>query len=289
MYKCLLFHYAINGSNSQIEKIAIDVYSALICEGHYERDFNAENQPFPLYSPTIGFNEQSLKLLLDESDDSFQLRMIMAHWMSAAQNNDRLGKLECLWRTFERLCAYHRHHPIGERPNVADGLKQMISELTTHPHAYLDSAAYVHSYTDAYLRGFLWHDMIENNYSKSAGVEKYRDYVNYLVKVFEDKRIMTLMMDVRHYRKSKLNSYSLYIPMKAYCLGKLSLGLQKDIDVVALLCCHYAYYLRNRLIHGQSLVRCSIFNQNVDTMRLNDVSHLLELLTVELINNIHNL
>jgi hypothetical protein len=57
MYKCLLFHYVINGSNSQIEKIAIDVYSALICEGHYERDFNAENQPFPLYSPTIGFND----------------------------------------------------------------------------------------------------------------------------------------------------------------------------------------------------------------------------------------
>lgn len=31
MYKCLLFHYVMNGSNSQIEKIAIDVYSALIC------------------------------------------------------------------------------------------------------------------------------------------------------------------------------------------------------------------------------------------------------------------
>lgn len=31
MYKCLLFHYAMNSSNSQIEKIAIDVYSALIC------------------------------------------------------------------------------------------------------------------------------------------------------------------------------------------------------------------------------------------------------------------
>lgn len=31
MYKCLLFHYAMNGSNSQIEKISIDVYSALIC------------------------------------------------------------------------------------------------------------------------------------------------------------------------------------------------------------------------------------------------------------------
>lgn len=31
MYKYLLFHYAMNGSNSQIEKIAIDVYSTLIC------------------------------------------------------------------------------------------------------------------------------------------------------------------------------------------------------------------------------------------------------------------
>lgn len=289
VYKCLLFHYAMNGSNAQIEKIAIDVHSAVNLIEHYERNFNAENQPFPLYASTIGFNEDSLEMLLDESNDSFQLRIIMAHWMSAVQNNNRLGKLECLWRTFERLCAYHCHRPTGERPLIADGLKLMINELTSNPQSYPVSASFIHSYTYEYLRGFLWHDMIENNYKKSAGIDKYRDYVGYLVYAFEDKRIMNLMMDVRHYRKQKLNSYGLYVQMKTYCQGKITLCLQKDIDVVALLCCHYAYYLRNRLLHGQSLVRCSIFNQNVDLMRLDEVSHLLELLNVELINNIRNL
>lgn len=289
MYKCLLFHYAMNGSNSQIEKIAIDVHSSVNLIEQYEYNFNAENQPFPLYTPTIGFNENSLEMLLDESDDSFQFRIIMAHWMSAVQNNDRLGKLECLWRTFERLCAYHCHRPAGEHPLIANGLKLMINELTSNPQYYSVSASFVHSYTYEYLRSFLWHDMIENNYKKRAGIDKYRDYVNYLVYTFEDKRIMNLMLDVRCYRKQELNSYSLYVPMKVYCQSKIALGLLKDIDVVALLCCHYAYYLRNRLLHGQSLVKCSIFNQNIDSMRLDVVSSLLELLNVELINNIRNL
>lgn len=67
------------------------VHSSVNLIEQYEYYFNAKNQPFPLYTPTIGFNENSLEMLFDESDDSFQLRIIMAHWMSAVQNNDRLS------------------------------------------------------------------------------------------------------------------------------------------------------------------------------------------------------
>lgn len=290
LYKCLLFHYALNGERAKIVAIVIDVVGFSGNPIHYERCFNNENQPFPLYKSPIAFKPQVLELLLNETDESFLFRLIMGHWMSAAvQDNGKIRKLECIWRTFERLCAYHRHRSISERPNITDGLKQMIGELTTNPQYYPQSSSFVHSFTYEYLRGFLWHDMISNNYPKGGNENKYRDYVRYMVRPFTDVRVMSLMYDVRKYRKRDLIRHGFYSSMKSDCEHKINNPSQKDIDIVALLCCHYAYYLRNRLFHGQSLVRSSIFRHNEDDMRLCKISLLLELLTIELINNISNL
>lgn len=289
MYKCLLLHYAINGANAKIQKISINVKRMSNCIENFVRNFDTDNQPFALYNSSIPFNPNVLNLLLEETDDAFQFRMIMAHWMSAIQEQSVLRKLECIWRTFERLCAYHRHRPIHERPIIADGLKKMIEELTDNPQYYRESASYVHCFNDEYLRGFLWHDMIANNYPKGADNNKYDDYVRYLVTSFKDSRVIKLMFEMRHYRENDLKRFNLYSSMKHDCQTKLTSSTQKDIDVVAILCCHYAYFLRNRLFHGQSLVRYSIFDPYMDMMRLEVVSHLLELLSVELINNIDNL
>lgn len=289
MYKCLLFHYAMNEVNSKITKIGIRVCSKTNCLDNFERNFDNDNQPFPISSFPIPFNPNIMDYLLEETDDAYQFRLIMAHWMSAMQENDALRKLECIWRTFERLCAYHRHRPIGERPVIADGLRKMIEELTSNSHYYTESASYVHDFDDNYLRVFLWHDMIANNYPKGSSINRYQDYVNYLVLSFQDSRVIRLMYDVRHYREADLKRYNLYSSMKHDCTTKLRSPMQKDIDVVAILCCHYAYYLRNRLFHGQSLVRYSIFDPHMDMMRLDVISHLLELLSIELINNISNL
>lgn len=290
MYKCLLFHYAVNGENSKIEKIGIEVTSQTFCKKRYVKEFSDENQPFPLYKSPVAFDIQSLELLFDETNNAYQARMVMAHWMTAVvKSNNTLKKLECLWRTFERLCAYHRHRPINERSNIADGLKMMIEELTNNPLAYSKSENFVHSYTEDYLRGFLWHDMIANNYPKGGNEFKYKDYVKYLVSCFHDERVVKLMYDMRHYREQDLKHWNLYSSMKHELLNKMAAPVQNDVDLVALLCCHYAYYLRNRLFHGQSLIRCSIFKTNVDSMRLESISNLLELIIIELINNLRNL
>lgn len=289
MYKCLLFHYAMNEVNSEITKIVILVTNKGKNIDNFEKYFDVDNQPFPICSSPIPFSQNIIDYLLEETDEAFQFRMIMAHWMSAMQENSVLRKLECIWRTFERLCAYHRHRPLTEHPNIADGLKKMIEELTSNSYHYTESASYVHDFDEKYLRGFLWHDMIANNYPKGGSISKYQDYVKYLVSSFQDSRVIQLMYDMRHYREIDLKRYNLYSLMKHDCTTKLASPMQKDIDVVAMLCCHYAYFLRNRLFHGQSLVRYSIFDPHMDMMRLDVISHLLELLSIELINNISNL
>lgn len=101
LYKCLLFHYALNGERAKIDAIVIDVVGFSGNPIHYERCFNNENQPFPLYKSPIAFKPQVLELLLNETDESFLFRLIMGHWMSAAvQDNGKIRKLECIWRTF---------------------------------------------------------------------------------------------------------------------------------------------------------------------------------------------
>lgn len=289
MYKCLLFHYAVNGMNAAISKIEIFAkrgnFEYVVCE----RDFESNNQPLPLFDAPIQFDEQTLELLLEESNDSFDLRMIIAHLMSAVGETDKIKKLECIWRTFERLCTYHRHRPAGERPNILLGLQEMIIELTQHSSRYNITSNLVHSYTIDNLRDYLWHDMISNNYKKGGTHDKYKEYQDFLVTPFHDSRVVQMLFNMRHYRESDLKIHNYYSSIKSGLSSKIAAARQKDIDIVAILCCHYAYYLRNRLFHGQSLVRCSIFDNNGDSMRIEEITKIITSLTVELINNFRNL
>lgn len=287
--KCLQIHYCFEGSNAGVARIEVTADGEFVGA----RDFSTF-QPYPSFDAPIPFDGTALRRLLLEDDDSFTLRIIISHWLSQGENTSLQRRLESVWRTFEQICNHLRHAAHGKRSNVAEGLDRMVSELTLHPTQYVHAGASVCSETKDTLRQLRWHDMIENNYPETipGGSSLQRNYENYKARLCDpyiDERVCTLMKDILPYRCRELQNYGLYTAIEADLNNKIALHQTKDIDVVAILC-HYAYYLRNRLFHGQTLVRGSIFEPvKPDEMRIGMLSDMLSVLTVELINNYHAL
>lgn len=289
MLKCLQIHFCAEGANAGIIRITVTANGVDI-----SRDFTTSFQPYSAFDAPIAFDEAALRLLLLEDDNSFALRTIISHWLTQGQAFDRQRRLECIWRTFEQICNHMRHAAPGKRSNVAEGLDLMVMELTSHPNLYTHASAVVGGETKDTLRQLRWHDMIKNNYPEtpsggSSLLYNYQKYQARLCDPYVDERVCALMKDILPYRRRELQNYGLYTAIETDLNNKIAMHQTRDIDVVALLC-HYVYYLRNRLFHGQTLVRGSIFDPNkTDEMRIDMLTAMLSVLTVELINNYHSL
>lgn len=289
MLKCLQVHYCYEGCNAGINRIEVIADGTPVAA----RDF-AAFQPYPAFDAPIPFDEAALRQLLLEDDDSFALRIIISHWLSQGEATGLQRRLESVWRTFEHICDHLRHAAPGKRSNIAEGLDLMVAELTSHPGLYAHAAAVVSGETKDTLRRLRWHDMIENNYPETVpgGPSLQRNYDHYKARLcdpYSDERVCALMRDLLPYRRRELGNYGLYTAIETDLNTKIALRQTNDIDVVAVLC-HYAYYLRNRLFHGQTLVRGSIFEPvKPDEMRIGMLTDMLSVLTVELINNYRTL
>ena len=286
MLKCLMIHYCYEGAKAGITQISVTVENQTMV-----RMFDSF-QPFAVVEAPVAFEATALQQLLLEDDVSFKLRMIIAHWLTQGYATDRQRRLECAWRTFEQLCAHVRHAAPSARSNVIAGIDRMVKELTTNPAKYPRTAAVVSGETQASLRALRWHDMIENNYpetAKGGNATTYDNYYKRMTAPYTDERVCLLMKDVLPYRKRELQSYGQYNRIESNLNTKIALHQTRDIDVAALLC-HYTYYLRNRLFHGQTLVRGSIFDEHRgDEMNIEFLTKMLNTLTVELINNYQTL
>ena len=287
--KCLQIHFCNQGGNAGISQIQVESKKSNGYNLLFARVFDNNFQPYPAFNAPIPFKADVLKQLLQEDDDSYSLRTIISHWLSQGQTTDNQRKLECIWRTFEQICNHMRHVSMRKRSNIAEGLDKLIKELTTNPNAYTHAASVVSKETQNTIRELRWREMIENNYPKGTNQTNYEKYKKRLIDPYIDERVCTLMKEVLAYRHIELQNYGLYVPIEKDLNNKIAKHIKNDIDIVAILC-YYAYYLRNRLFHGQTLVRSSIFDKNKnEEMGVDKLSYLLSVLTVELINNYSSL
>ena len=74
---------------------------------------------------------------------------------------------------------------------------------------------------------------------------------------------------------------------KAYTEDDIFNNVQNSLynQMLKALLYHYAYFLRNRLFHGHSLLKCPIFNRQADMMGVGVTVSTVETLVAEMINN----
>ena len=292
MFKALLYHYSVNGDKAVITRITVTVIATGKHNVLATKEFEDNDQPLPVAAPLMTLDQASLQLLMEETDDAYNLRLAMVHWISAMGESDKKNRLECLWRAFERICIYRRHRNRDEIPYVSKALLEMEMEVKGSnlkcPQTMLIAGRM--TYDD--LRQLMWHDLIMGTYKNQYDLTKQREriifkdkYVENFLKFYDDARVVKLLLDTLVYMKSELTAIGEYNNVKASLESKLAMNVRCDADVLALMTCRYAYFLRNRLFHGHSLVKCSIFDKRDDKMGVGVTARILETLVAELIND----
>ena len=293
MFKSLLYHYSVNGDKAAITRITVTVVAAGKQSMLATREFTAADQPLPVAAPLFTLDKLSLELLMGETDDAYNLRLTMVHWLSAMGESDTKNRLECLWRAFERICIYRRHRNRDEIPYVSKALVEMVKELQMHSRRYPMAMSLARRMTYDELRKLMWHDLMEGTYKSRFDLDNERDkakfkkkYLDEFVNQFKDIRVVTLLYETLRYMKKELDAIDhQYNNVETDLSNRISANVCRDADVLALMTCHYAYFLRIRLFHGHSLVKCSIFDKHTEKMGVGVTAQILETLVAELINN----
>ena len=283
--KTILFYGAVNRQNSFIHKLRITkgIGNAQLTEVTYKQ----KDQPLAWHNITfnLSFQKETLAKQLFEDDHGDKLSTILSHWLTGISSKDRHKKFESLWRTFEQLSDHH-NRAIANRKEF-DNLREMRTFIERHTAFFPHTSALLNTKDYAWLRSFQWKQLIYNNYPQSATKksvwEGYRD--NFVLRN-TDSRIIRLISDTLVYRKKKLEDAEVLDDINAHIATYTAGPVVNDIQLAAFLCCKFAYYLRNKIFHGEVYERNFRFYNTVnDDRQLDELNSVLEVLTYELIDH----
>lgn len=283
--KAILFCGAVNRQNTFIHKLRITkgVGNALLTEVYYKQ----KDQPLAWHNITftLPFQKKNLADQLFSGNYGDKLSTILSHWLTGISSKDRHKKFESLWRAFEQLSDYH-NRAMANRKEF-DNLREMRTFMESHVALLPYTAALLSAKDYAWLRSFQWKQLIYNNYPQSATKksvwEGYRD--NFVLRN-TDSRIIQLINDTLVYRKKKLDEADVLDDINAHIATYTASPIVNDIQLAAFICCKLAYYLRNKIFHGEVYERHFRFYNIVnDDCQLDELNAVLEMLTYELIDH----
>lgn len=288
--KLMLFYGALNRQNSRINKL-------LITRGLKKKiqisevDYTIKNQPVAWQNISFNrpFNHVVLANNLFAGNYGDKLSTILSHWLVGVSSKDRYKKFECLWRAFEQLCDHH-NRAMANRKEF-DNLREMRTLMEAHHEYFPETDALMGLKDYAWLRAFRWKQLIYNNYplttAKNGIWEGYRD--NFVLRN-TDFRIIQLLRDTLVYREDKLNSVGVKPVIDAHIAYYTAHPNADNVQLAAFLCCKLAYFVRNKMFHGEVYERnFRFFNTLSDDCQLDEINSVMEVLTYELIDHFVNL
>lgn len=287
--KAILFCGAVNRQKTFIHKLRITkgAANALLTEVNYK----LKDQPLAWHNITFTFPFQKEHLAdqLFVGNYGDKLSTILSHWLTGISSKDRHKKFESLWRAFEQLSDHH-NRAMANRKEF-DNLREMRIFMEGHVALLPHTAALLSAKDYLWLRSFQWKQLIFNNYSQSATKksvwEGYRD--NFVLRN-TDSRIIQLLKDTLVYRKKKLDEADVLDDINAHITTYTASPVVNDIQLAAFICCKMAYYLRNKIFHGEVYERHFRFYNIVnDDRQLDELNAVLEMLTYELIDHFADL
>ena len=101
---------------------------------------------------------------------------------------------------------------------------------------------------------------------------------------------MNLLDETLVLRQNELNHYGFIANIQNHITFYKQHPQNDDMQLVALLCCKYSYFLRNKMFHGEIVDKTfSFMPNNNDDILIDKLNELLGIVTSELINSFNNL
>lgn len=253
--------------------------------------YDKKTQPLQgtISSPII-FNDGALTVLLQEDDKAEKFRNILSHWLKGMSSTERYYKFERLWRTFEQLSFYSNRNDADNKEFGA--LRKIRSFLVANPQYFINTEHLLSAMTYDDLRKFHWRELILNNYPKGGKRGVYEGYKTYFVLANTDNRIVRLLDETLVFRQNELNIYGFIGDIQNHITYYMQEQYRQtnNMQLAALLCCKYAYFLRNKIFHGEIVDKTfSFIPNNYDDALIDKLNTILGTITTELIQTYNNL
>ncbi len=283
--KSILYLYLRNGCRIRIKNICIDwhggkkdekfSYSIADAEQPLKSDFNLEC-PLPMCL---------IHCVWKISNDVKLKYIILIHWLSALSSNDRFYAFERYWRTFERLCFYNNR--ASKTKDVSKALQKMRDFICGNVNLFPMTLDIINQIDYQTFRQLDWEGYIRNVFppsSRCTSNKKYENYKDNFVIKNHDHRIMTMLENTLYIRQKELNDYHFYSDIKDHLDNQIKLNNMRNEEVLCVICCRFAYYIRNMMFHGEKPDFAFTFSKGAEENKMIDfLNNILKSLTMELI------
>lgn len=273
LLKGLLYYYSIATSFPKISKVSIIRKRAKSADFNYTLDCANIIQPIiPDNDNPYSFNKEVLKEIFNESERGDAYRIALSYWLKGIASSERYYKFDHFWRAFNRLYLYH-----ANTEKDFDGMKHMRQCIIDNPRMFPLTLRMINSYTPIDLRKFRWRSLILNDYDTFKKTAAFKDFVLR----YNDERIMNLFKDVLPYREEYLKNANLYNDVVSHINQA---PIRKDCELITLLSIKYAYFVRNKIFHGE--IPDSTFKIHDDYIddEIDNLNGILSTLIFEIIN-----
>lgn len=224
-------------------------------------------------------------IILQQNLISLRLRNCLIHYLCGITESNRYLQFERLWRAFEQSALWHSQHGVG-KPNDFAAMRNMRQYIITSGKV-MTAIGVARTLKNRDLDKCRWREMVKNEFpttSHGCGI-----YVNHFVLVNTDKRLIKIIKSTFSIMESSLSIAQKTLVNNHITQYKLA-PERKDEQVLAVLLCRYAYFLRNIAFHGEVAdFSFSFSNHTTDDEMLDTLNNLLRILVFELFLDFDNL
>lgn len=272
--KALIAYYAVSDVISPIKDLSIHRVVGTKEEAYAECD--AFQQPLLIERSVenkLHFPATIISSIVEETPRGAALRIALSYWLNAMVEDNVYLIFENLWRAFNRLYVYQ-----GNGQNEFNSMKTMRQLIIDNQDKFSQSKAITNGYKTEELHAFRWQQMILNDFPTKNHTQALVEFVER----YSDKRIMALLNEKLVCRKVYINELGKWAEVQSHIASNAHTTY--DIELVTVLCIKYAYFIRNKYFHGETLDGTFKLMQNYIDLEFEHISRLLATLIYEVIN-----
>ncbi len=252
--KSIIFLYVVNKERVRIHSITIDRKTSRTQDAQYKYELEAHSQPVKgdfLLREDLPDNVKNI--IWEESIRAYKLRSILSHYLGGLSSDDRYYIFERLWRAFEQLCFYHNR--ADRDNNDFNALKEIRKYVNTHLPDFQAALNATDTIGVREFQRFDWEGYVKNEFPLLAKGPKPKVYEEkfkvYFVTNNKDYRVIKMLEKVVPLRNAEMIHFGINGDVNSHISNLIAHPKLHKENVLTMLCCKYAYYLRNKMFHGE--------------------------------------
>lgn len=272
--KALLCYYAIASDFPIVEKLTIVRKSARSADYTYTESDTIIQPLQNKIARTLCCNPSIIDGMMENNQRGQALRIAMSYWLKGISSDDVYSRFEHLWRAFSRLCSHQ-----GGNPRDHDNQVVMRQFILDHSLSFPKCIAITNNYSDYQFLSFRWSRMILNDYDTQ---KKTAALVGFIER-YHDGRIMKMFQQKLACRTKYLTNEGLINEVTKHITSNLNQTI--DAELVTLIAIKYAYFVRNKIFHGEVIDRTFRVKENELDLEMHKLNEVLAVLIMEIMEN----